>query len=146
MTVKPAATFGNGVEVICRYRAVGSFLRRYGMYIKEGQPLDAFVEFTLKDDERGDPPITEEGLDMLGLLSVDECRVIKDLTRKICGLIKEELAKKGIELYDIKLEFGRAEDSGQIVLIDEISGGNMRAYKDGRHLEPLELESLLLES
>ncbi len=145
MTVKPAATFGNGVEVICRYRAVGSFLRRYGMYVKEGQPLDAFVEFTLKDDERGDPPITEEGLEMLNLLSGEDCRAIKDLTRKICGLINEELAKKGIELYDIKLEFGRAEDSGQIVLIDEISGGNMRAYKDGRHLEPLELESLVLE-
>ena len=29
MTVLPASVFGEGVEVICRYRAVGSFLRRY---------------------------------------------------------------------------------------------------------------------
>ena len=50
MTVKPATMFGNGLEVICRYRAVGSFMRRYGMYAKEGQALDAFVEVTLKDD------------------------------------------------------------------------------------------------
>ncbi len=144
MTVKPATVFGNGVEAICRYRAVGSFLRRYCMYCEEGQSLDAFVEFTLKDDERGDPPIPEEGLEMLGLLSAEECATIKDLTRKISGIIKEKLAKKGIELYDIKLEFGRVDESGEIVLIDEISGGNMRACKEGRRLEPLELEKMLL--
>ncbi len=145
MTVKPARAFGKGVEVICRYRAVGSFLRRYGLYIEEEQPLDALVEFTLKDDERGDPPITEDALALLGLLSAEECRMIKDLNQKSCGIIKDELAKKGIELYDIKLEFGRMDSSGQIVLIDEISGGNMRAYKNGRRLEPLELEKTVLE-
>ncbi len=32
MTVKPATVFGKGLEVICRYRAVGSFLRRFGQY------------------------------------------------------------------------------------------------------------------
>lgn len=146
MTVKPAKPFGNGVEVICRYRAVGSFMRRYGMYAEEGQPLDAFVEFTLKDDERGDPPISEDGLELLGLLTREECEAIKDFTRKICGIIKDELASKGIELYDIKIEFGHIEKGGQIVLIDEISGGNMRAFKDGRHLEPLELEEMILDS
>ena len=97
MTVKPATMFGNGVEVICRYRAVGSFLRRYGMYAKEGQPLDAFVEVTLKDDERQDPPITEDALDMLGILSKEEYAILKDLTIKISNIIKNELAKKGLE-------------------------------------------------
>ncbi len=146
MTVKPAKAFGNGIEVICRFKAVGSFLRRYGMYAEEGQQLDGFVEFTLKDDDRGDPPITEECLSTLGLLTEKECEHIKDLTREICGIIKEELDKKGIELYDIKLEFGRLEENRKIALIDEISGGNMRAYKDGRRLEPLELENYLLSS
>ncbi len=144
MTVKPATPFGNGVEVICRYRAVGSFMRRYGMYAEEGQPLDAFVEFTLKDDERQDPPICEDGLEMLGLLTLEESREIKGLTRKICGIIRDKLAEKGIELYDIKLEFGRVSGSDRIVLIDEISGGNMRAFKEGRRLEPLELEEAAL--
>ena len=46
MTVLPAKVFGKGVEVICRYRAVGSFLKRYGMYATEGQVLDAYVEVT----------------------------------------------------------------------------------------------------
>lgn len=144
MTVKPAEAFGKGVEVICRFKAVGSFLRRYGLYAEEGQPLKGFVEFTLKDDERGDPPLTEECLSALGLLTGKDCEHIKGLTREICGIIKDELAKKGIELYDIKLEFGRLKEDGRIVLIDEISGGNMRAYREGRRLEPLELENAVL--
>ncbi len=145
MTVKPATMFGNGLEVICRYRAVGSFLRRYGMYAKEGQPLDGFVEVTLKDDERQDPPIHEDALDMLGILSKDEYQVLKELTQKIASIIKEELANKNIELYDIKLEFGRIGEDKQIALIDEISGGNMRAYKNGEPIEPLQLELLILK-
>lgn len=144
MTVQPAEMFGHGLEVICRYRAVGSFLRRYGLYAEEGQKLDAFVEVTLKDDERGDPPISEDALDMLGILTKDEYRELKRLTKQIAGIVKEELAKKNIELYDIKLEFGRTGEDRQIVLIDEISGGNMRAYKDGKYIEPLELEKLFL--
>ena len=145
MTVKPATMFGNGVEVICRYRAVGSFLRRYGMYAKEGQKLDGFIEFTLKDDERGDPPISADALHMLGILTKKEYKVIENLTEKICGIIKKELSKKGIELYDIKLEFGKINKNGQIVLIDEISGGNMRAYKDGKYIDPFQLGKLILE-
>lgn len=144
MTVKPAVLFGKGLEVICRYRAVGSFLRRYGDYVEEGQPLDAFVEVTLKDDGRGDPPITEDALEMLGILSKDEYQVLKDLTRRIAGVVKAELAKKNIELYDIKFEFGRVGENKQITLIDEISGGNMRAFKNGQHIQPLELEKLML--
>ncbi|MFJ7976947.1 phosphoribosylaminoimidazolesuccinocarboxamide synthase [Peribacillus sp. NPDC096379] len=145
MTVKPATVFGKGLEVICRYKAVGSFLRRYGMYAEEGQPLDAFVEVTLKDDERQDPPISEDALDMLGILTKAEYTVLKDLTKQIGNVVKEELAKKDIELYDIKFEFGRVGEDKQIALIDEISGGNMRAYKNGTYIEPLELEKLMLE-
>ena len=145
MTVKPATVFGKGIEVICRYRAVGSFLRRYGMYAEEGQPLDAFVEVTLKDDVRQDPPITEDALDMLGILSTDEYKTLKELTKKIGNVVKEELSKKYIELYYIKLEFGRIGEDKHVALIDEISGGNMRAYKNGKYIEPLVLEKLMLE-
>lgn len=145
MKVKPAKVFGKGLEVICRYKAVGSFMRRYGMYAKEGQDLDAFVEVTLKDDERQDPPITKDALDMLEILSLKEYDILKDLTKKISSIVKDELSKKGIELYDIKLEFGRVGEDNHIALIDEISGGNMRAYKDGKYIEPLVLEKLMLE-
>lgn len=144
MTVKPATMFGKGLEVICRYRAVGSFLRRYGMYAKEGQPLDAFVEVTLKDDARQDPPISKDALAMLGIVTAEEYDTLVQLTRRIGDRVKAELAKFGMELYDIKLEFGRDRD-GNILLIDEISGGNMRAYQGEQYIEPLALEKIVLE-
>lgn len=143
MTVKKAAVFGKGLEVICRYRAVGSFFKRYGKYVEEGQHLDAFVEVTLKDDEKNDPPITEDALEMLGILSKEEYKTLKSLTQKIAAIIKDELAKKGLDLYDIKFEFGRIGEDKQIALIDEISGGNMRAYQNDRRVEPLELEEIM---
>ena len=142
MTVLPATVFGKGIEVICRFRAVGSFIRRYGAYAKDGQPLDAFVEVTLKDDEREDPPITKDALSMLGILTDEEYETLKALTQKISTIIRDELGKKGLDFYDIKLEFGRVD--GNIVLIDEISAGNMRVYKDGKVVEPLELVKLVL--
>lgn len=142
MTVKQADMFGSGLEVICRYRAVGSFLRRYGKYCEEGQTLDAFVEVTLKDDDRNDPPISEDALAQLGVLTHEEYAVLKELTQKISSIVKETLAQHGLELYDIKLEFGR-DAAGEMMLIDEISGGNMRVYKGEEYIAPLDLEKLL---
>jgi len=141
MIVRPATMFGKGVEVICRLKAVGSFLRRFGDYCYEGQDLDFLVETTLKDDGRGDPPITKDQLDMLGILTVDEYEILKDLTKRITGIINDEFLKKGAVLYDIKLEFGRVD--GRITLIDEISGGSMRVYKDGKVIEPLDIPTIL---
>lgn len=145
MTVMPAKLFGNGIEVIVRYRAVGSFIRRYGAYAKEGQPLDGYIEVTLKDDQRNDPLITEDGLVMLDIMTKEEYEEVKELTKRIAKLVKDELERKGLELYDIKFEFGRIGEDGHIGVIDEISGGNMRVYKDGKYVEPLELEKLMFE-
>ena len=143
MTVLAAGKIGEGLEVICRYRASGSFVRRYGAYVTEGQELDEFVEVTLKDDERGDPPITRDALELLGILKDEEYGSLRYLTRRISGVIKKELENKGLDLYDIKLEFGRI-DSG-FVLIDEISGGNMRVYKGSKLVAPLDLVHIMLD-
>ena len=51
--VKKATVFGKGVEVIVRYRAVGSFIRRYGDYIATGTEIPTYIEVTLKDDVKG---------------------------------------------------------------------------------------------
>jgi phosphoribosylaminoimidazole-succinocarboxamide synthase len=138
MDVKKAKPFGKGLEVICRYRAVGSFIRRYGAYINEGEKLDAYVEATLKDDHRGDPLVTVEGI-----MTAAQFEEIKSMTRNITALIKDYLQKKGLELYDIKLEYG-VDDSGNVLLIDEISSGNMRVYKDGKVLDPMDLSEYIL--
>ena len=141
MTVLPAKVFGRGLEVICRFKAVGSFVRRYGAYVSGGEDLDTYVEFTLKDDGRGDPLITKDALIMLGILSETEYEQIVALTKKICTIIKDVLHEKELTLYDIKLEFGRVKD--EVVLIDEISGGNMRVYKGTQTVAPTELYSFL---
>jgi phosphoribosylaminoimidazole-succinocarboxamide synthase len=143
MDVKKAKPFGKGLEVICRYRAVGSFIRRYGAYINEGEKLDAYVEATLKDDHRGDHLVTVEGLEALGIMTAAQFEEIKSMTRNITALIKDYLQKKGLELYDIKLEYG-VDDSGNVLLIDEISSGNMRVYKDGKVLDPMDLSEYIL--
>lgn len=139
MEIKQATVFGKGLEVICRFVAVGSFIRRYGLYAEAGMPLEGYVEFTLKDDDREDPLINKDALVILGILNEDEYETIKQLTRNISTVIKEDLATKGLSLYDIKLEFGRLAGSDEIVLIDEVSGGNMRVYKGTEYVNPLDI-------
>lgn len=143
MDVKKATVFGQGLEVICRFRAFGSFIRRYGAYIESGEPLASYVEVTIKDDERQDPVISEDALNLLGILKEDEYHIIKEKTIQISTLIKEELAAKGLDLYDIKLEFGRSAETGEVILIDELSGGNMRVFNGDQSVYPLDLETYL---
>ncbi|HKL93814.1 MAG TPA: phosphoribosylaminoimidazolesuccinocarboxamide synthase [Clostridia bacterium] len=145
MTVKPAEMFGKGVEVILRYRAVGSFFRRYGKYCQNGDKLNDYVEVTLKDDDRNDPLINEEALELLGIMTKAEYKILTDMTKKIGLIIKAELKNCGLDLYDIKFEFGRVGDDKHIALIDEISGGNMRAYRGSEYIEPLKLEQIILQ-
>lgn len=144
MIVKQAEMLGDGLEMICRFRAVGSFFRRYANYCTEGQILDSLIEITIKDDERGDPIISKETLLALNVLNENEYKQIIELTHKICNFIKDELATKDLELYDIKLEFGKDTD-GNIMLIDELSAGNMRVYKAGEFVAPLDVTKLFFE-
>ena len=73
----------------------------------------------------------------------DEYEELKDLSLEIGKIVREKLADKGLDLYDIKFEFGRLSD-GTVALIDEISGGNMRAYKGDENIDPLKLEKIVL--
>lgn len=139
MIVKEAQVFGQGVEVICRYVAKGSFIKRYGAYIEDGQPLDAYVEMTLKDDLREDPLITSQGLEILNIMNLETYNLITKMTQSICKLIQEELHNHDLDLLDIKLEFGLNTQSNTIMLIDEVSTGNMRVAKNGIVLKPFEL-------
>ena len=141
MEVVPGKVFGHGLEVICRYKAVGSFFRRYGEYVEEGADLPAYVEMTFKNDEKGDPLVTRDGLEVLGVMTGKQYDEIKDMTKKITKIVADDLAAKGLVLYDIKFEFGYDKD-GNVMLIDEIASGNMRVYKDGKYIDPMTLSEL----
>ncbi|MEG0314906.1 MAG: phosphoribosylaminoimidazolesuccinocarboxamide synthase [Erysipelotrichaceae bacterium] len=143
MEVLPATVFGKGLEVICRLKATGSFIRRYGDYIEDGATLTGgYVETTLKDDAKGDPLIPSEALEALGIMSMDMFNSMKEQTLKITKIVAADLAKKNLDLYDIKFEFGY--NNKEVILIDEIASGNMRVYKDGKIVEPVELTSIIL--
>ena len=141
MEVLPAKAFGKGLEVICRYKAVGSFYRRYSDYCTLGQDLPAYVETTFKNDEKGDPLVTKDGLVDLGVMSSEQYDDIKDMTQKITAIVANDLKEKGLDLYDIKFEFGYDKD-GSVMLIDEIASGNMRVYKNGEYIDPMTLSKL----
>jgi len=142
MEVLPATVFGHGLEVICRLVATGSFIRRYGEYIENGTPLaGGYVECTFKNDEKGDPLVTAEGLAALGVMSMEMFNSMKEQTLKITKVVADDLKTIGCELWDIKFEFGY--NNGEVILIDEIASGNMRVYKDGKIVDPMELTKLI---
>ena len=143
MEVLPAECFGKelgggGLEVICRLVATGSFIRRYGEYIKDGTPLEGgYVECTFKNDEKGDPLVTGEGLVALKVMTKEMFESLKAQTLAITKIVADDLKTLGLDLWDIKFEFGY--NNGEVILIDEIASGNMRVYKDGVIVTPVEL-------
>ena len=141
MEVLPAKVFGKGLEVICRLKAVGSFFRRYSDYIAEGADLPSYVEMTFKDDAKGDPLVTKDGLIDLGIMTAKQYEDIKEETQKITKVVADVMAEKGMDLYDITFEFGY-DAKGEVMLIDEIASGNMRVYKDGKYIDPMTLSEL----
>ncbi len=143
MEVLPGKVFGHGLEVICRLVATGSFIRRYGEYIADGTVLPGgYVECTFKNDAKGDPLVTAEGLEALGVMSMEMFNSMKEQTLKITKIVADDLKTIGLDLWDIKFEFGYNGD--EVILIDEIASGNMRVYKDGKIVDPVELTKLIL--
>ena len=149
MEVLPAENFGkaqggNGLEVICRLVATGSFIRRYGEYIKNGTVLEGgYVECTFKNDEKGDPLVTGEGLAALGIMTPAMFESMKEQTLKITKVVADDLKSIGLDLWDIKFEFGYSK-TGEVILIDEIASGNMRVYKGDTIVNPVDLTKLIL--
>ena len=65
--------------------------------------------------------------------------------RKPLPVVPDEMREgiiDALDLWDIKFEFGY--NNGEVILIDEIASGNMRVYKDGKIVEPVELTKLIL--
>ena len=143
MEVLPGKVFGHGLEVICRLVATGSFIRRYGEYIADGTVIPGgYVECTFKNDEKGDPLVTAEGLDALGVMSPEMFESMKEQTLKITKIVADDLKSIGLDLWDIKFEFGY--NGEEVILIDEIASGNMRVYQGDKIVDPVELTKLIL--
>ena len=67
---------------------------------------------------------------------------MKEQTLKITKNVADDLKTIGLDLWDIKFEFGYNND--EVILIDEIASGNMRVYKGDTIVDPVELTKLIL--
>ena len=119
------------LEVIICNIAAGSFSKRFG--VEEGTVLkQPSFEFSLKNDDLGDPLINDYHVLSIGVATQEEIDTIKAMAFKVNDLLKDYLKKFDIELVDFKLEFGKTND-GQIVLADEISPDTCRFWDVNTH-------------
>ena len=117
------------LEVVIRNVAAGSLVKRLGL--KEGEMLPRpLIEFYYKDDELGDPLISEDHIAVFGWATQVELDEIMANALRINDFLIGLFAGVGIRLVDFKLEFGRVWDGNlqRIILADEISPDNCRLW------------------
>ena len=123
------------LEVIIRNIAAGSFSKRYG--VDEGFVFETpTIEFSYKNDELGDPLLSEYHAIAMKLATREEIATIKRYAFAVNELLKAFWAECGVTLVDFKLEFGRLPE-GSIVLADEISPDTCRLW-DSKTYEKLD--------
>ena len=107
------------LEFVLRYFTAGSMCRRFTL--EPGVVFDPpYLEVTLKDDEQGDPLISERLCLLKGMLRPGEYQKALDLLVKAGGVLRAELAELGLKLIDFKLEFG-FDEQRNIYIADEIT-------------------------
>jgi phosphoribosylaminoimidazole-succinocarboxamide synthase len=117
------------LEVVVRFKKAGSFIRRYGGV--EGEEFaEPLVEFFVKDDERHDPMVCKKHLPILGIASLDDAEEMERQAKEIALALRDIFKEMGYDLWDMKFEFGKAED-GKILLGDEISPDTLRLRRSG---------------
>ena len=136
--VRPSRMFGNGIEWIYRGVASGSFVRRYGAYVQEGMPILPYMEVSFKDDDRGDPFVTPQALQILGIMPQQAYDACVQLCSNVFALVVSDMLSRGLALWDIKIELG-LDAEGRIMVIDEISPDCMRVYHGKNKVSGAEL-------
>ena len=117
------------LEVVVRNVAAGSLATRFGL--NEGTPLPrSIVEFYYKNDELGDPLVSEEHITAFGWATTQEIDEILNLALRINDFLSGLFLGVGLRLVDFKIEFGRLWEGEEmrIVLADEISPDSCRLW------------------
>ena len=114
------------IELVVRNIAAGSLAKRLGL--EEGTPLKRpIVEYYYKNDDLGDPHISTEHIDVLGIATPEEVQALYDGGLRVNEVLRPMFAEIGVELIDFKLEFGR-DAEGNVLLADEISPDTCRLW------------------
>ncbi len=117
------------IEVVVRNVAAGSFSKRFR--IEEGTALPrSIVEYYLKNDELGDPLVSEDHITAFGWATTQDIDDMMQLALRINDFLSGLFLGVGLKLVDFKLEFGRLweEEQMRIVLADEISPDSCRLW------------------
>ena len=132
------------LEFVLRYFTAGSMCRRFSL--EEGIPFDPpYKEVTLKDDEQGDPLITERLCIMKDMLRPGMYEEGLKIVEQVGAILKEELKKMGLTLIDFKIEIGFDED-GKVYVVDEITPDIWRVKdKNGVIPNQIDCAKLILE-
>jgi phosphoribosylaminoimidazole-succinocarboxamide synthase len=126
------------IEVVVRNIAAGSLATRLGM--EEGTALPrSIIEFYYKNDELGDPMISEEHITAFNWATPQEIDDIMAMAIRVNDFLSGLFLGIGIKLIDFKLEFGRLYEGEMVrtVVADEISPDNCRLWdiKSGDKLD-----------
>ena len=117
------------LQVVVRNRLVNSEAVRLG--VEDGfKPGNTIVEMRYNNSELGDPLINKHHAVALGLMTYEELAHVKQVALRTNELLGELLHTVGIELVDMRLEFGRASDNGHIIISDEISPDTCRFWDE----------------
>ena len=115
------------IEVIVRNICAGSIVRQ--TTLEEGDNIpNSLVEWYMKDDEKDDPLLTEDRINLMGY--GDVLKDLESIAREVNSLLKSIFHDIDLTLVDFKLEFGYDVD-GNLLLADELSPDGMRLWKKG---------------
>ena len=132
------------LEFILRYFTAGSICRRFTL--EEGIPFNPpYCEVTLKDDEKGDPLISERLCIMKGLLSEGQYGEALGILERVGEVLKKELARMDLTLIDVKIEVGY-DENGKMYVADEITPDIWRVRdKSGNIPNQIDCAKLILD-
>lgn len=132
------------LEFVLRYFSAGSMCRRFTL--ESGIPFEPpYLEVTLKDDEQGDPLITERLCIMKGLLVKGQYDEALDILTKVGAVLREDLATMGLTLIDLKIEIGH-DENGKMYVVDEITPDIWRVKDENGNIpNQIDCANLLLE-
>jgi len=117
------------LQVVVHNRIAGSLATRLG--VEEGfRHPNTIVDLRYNNDELEDPFINRDHAVALGLATYQELDGMYNIARRVNDLLKPLFHQAGIELVDMKIEFGRASDTGSIIISDEISPDTCRLWDE----------------
>ena len=117
------------LKVVVHNRIAGSLATRLGVEDGFRHP-NTIIDLLYNNDDLEDPFINRDHAVALGLSTYEELDGMYDTARKVNDLLKPLFHQAGIELVDMKIEFGRASDTGAIIISDEISPDTCRLWDE----------------